>query len=185
MNPFNDPDVDLMLRFRAGDEAAFEELVRKHTRSVLALIGRYLRDASQAEDAAQDVFVKVYKARLSYEPRAKFSTWLFRIAVNHCLNELRARKNQPAAPAPEDELVAAASPEHPDDRMNRADLQAAVREALDALPENQRIAVILARYEELPYEEIAKAMNLSIEGVKSTIFRAKENLRQRLARFVK
>lgn len=180
----DDPDIDLMLRFQAGDESAFEELVKRHTRAVLGLVHRYLPDPSQAEDVAQEVFVKVFKARLSWEPQAKFSTWLFRITVNHCLNQIRARRHHGIVGTPEEELVETASPERPADRMNRADLQEAVRAALDALPESQRMAVILARYEELPYEEIGRVMGLSVEAVKSLVFRAKENLRQKLGSFV-
>ncbi len=182
---FSDPDIDLMLRFKAGDEAAFDTLVGKHTRSVLNIVARYLTDRSQAEDVAQDVFVKVYKARLKYEPAAKFTTWLFRITVNHCLNEIRSRRSQPVASAPMEELIEQPSPENPDDRMNSAELRSAVREALDGLPESQRMAVILARYQDLSYDEIAETMNLSLEAVKSLLFRAKENLKEKLKRFAK
>ena len=180
---FNDPDIDLMLRFKGGDEAAFEALVRKHTKSVLNIVFRYLVDRSQAEDVAQDVFVKVYKARAKYEPAAKFTTWLFRITVNHCLNELRSRRSQPLGSAPMEELIEQPSPENPDDRMNSVELKSAVREALDSLPENQRMAVILSRYQDLSYDEIAETMGLSLEAVKSLLFRAKENLKERLKRF--
>lgn len=178
-----DPDVELMLRFQKGDEPAFEELVRRHTRGVLNLVYRYLGDASRAEDVAQDVFVKVYRARMKYEPKAKFSTWLYRIAVNHCLNEIRSRRSQSAGATPIDDLLREPSGEHPDSRLTRAELQRAVKAAIDALPENQRMAVILARYEEMSYEEIAETMGMSLEAVKSVLFRAKENLKQSLARF--
>jgi RNA polymerase sigma-70 factor (ECF subfamily) len=181
---FNDPDIDLMLRFQAGDDRAFEELVQKHQRSVLNLVFRYLADRARAEDAAQDVFVKVYKARAKYEPQAKFTTWLFRVAVNHCLNEIRARKHQPNL-APIEEILEEPSPGNPDDRLNSAELRAAVREALDSLPANQRMAVILSRFHELSYEEIADAMDLSLQAVKSLLFRAKENLTERLRRFIR
>ncbi len=180
---FNDPDIDLMLRFKAGDEAAFEELVKKHTKSVLSIVYRYLVDRSQAEDVAQDVFVKVYKARVKYEPAAKFTTWLFRITVNHCLNEIRSRRSQPVGSAPMEELLEEPSPENPDDRMNSVELRNAVRDALDGLPESQRMAVILARYNDLSYDEIAETMSLSLEAVKSLLFRAKENLKMKLQRF--
>lgn len=178
-----DPDVDLMLRFQKGDERAFEELVGRHTRGVLNLVYRYLNDASRAEDVAQEVFVKVYKARMKYEPKAKFSTWLYRIAVNHCLNEIRSRRSQPAVAAPIDDLMQEPSGSDPDARMKRDELQAAVKEALAALPENQRVAVLLARYQDMSYEEIAETMGLSLEAVKSVLFRAKENLKISLARF--
>ena len=182
---FGDPDVELMLRFQKGDEQAFEELVRRHTRGVLNLVYRYPADASRAEDVAQDVFVKVYRARMKYEPKAKFSTWLYRIAVNHCLNEIRSRKSQPTGTTPIDDILEEPSGEHPDSHLSRSELQEAVKSAIDALPENQRMAVILARYEDMSYEEISEAMGMSLEAVKSVLFRAKENLKQSLARFAR
>lgn len=184
MSAFNDPDIGLMLRFQGGEEAAFEQLVLKHQKGVLNVVYRYLGDRALAEDAAQEVFIKVYRARRSYRPQAKFSTWLYRIAVNHCLNEIRARRSAPSGPAPIEEIVEEPDGQHPDARMNKEDLQRAVKEAIASLPENQRVAVILARYEELSYEEIAEALQVSLEAVKSLLFRAKENLRQRLARYV-
>jgi RNA polymerase sigma-70 factor (ECF subfamily) len=172
-----------MLRFQKGDEAAFETLVHRHTRAVLGLVYRYLGDATRAEDVAQDVFVKVYKARMKYEPKAKFSTWLYRIAVNHCLNEIRARKSQPAVAAPVDDLLEHPSAEDPDARLERRELAAAVKAAIDGLPDNQRMAVLLSRFADMSYEEIGDSMGLSLEAVKSVLFRAKENLQRALARF--
>jgi RNA polymerase sigma-70 factor, ECF subfamily len=180
---YADPDVALMLRVQTGDEAAFEALVHKHTRAVLNLVYRYLGDASRAEDVAQDVFVKVYRARMKYEPKAKFSTWLYRIAVNHCLNEIRARKSQPAVAAPVNDLLEHPSAEDPDARLRQGELREAVKAAIDALPDNQRMAVLLSRYEDMTYDQIAETMGLSLEAVKSVLFRAKENLKQALARF--
>jgi RNA polymerase sigma-70 factor (ECF subfamily) len=180
---YADPDIELMLRFQEGDEAAFEELVHKHTRGVLNLVFRYLADASRAEDVSQDIFVKVYRARMKYEPKAKFSTWLYRIAVNHCLNEIRARKSQPAVSAPVNDLLEQPSGEDPDARISRSELQQAVKSAIDSLPENQRMAVILARYEDMSYDEIAETMGMSLEAVKSVLFRAKENLKQALSKY--
>jgi RNA polymerase sigma-70 factor (ECF subfamily) len=183
--PHPDPDVALMLRFQRGDEAAFEELVKRHTRPVLNLVYRYVGDASRAEDVAQDIFVKVYRARMKYEPKAKFSTWLYRVAVNHCLNDIRSRKSQPSLAAPINDLLEHPSGEDPDARLRREELRRAVKDALDALPENQRMAVLLARYEELSYEQIAETMGMSLEAVKSVLFRAKENLQRALARFAR
>jgi RNA polymerase sigma-70 factor (ECF subfamily) len=182
---YSDPDIELMLRFQKGEERAFEELVRKHTRGVLNLVYRYLGDATRAEDVSQDIFVKVYRARMKYEPKAKFSTWLYRIAVNHCLNEIRSRRSQPAVSAPSDELFEHPSGDHPDRQLSRVELQRAVKAAIDALPENQRMAVILARYEDMSYEEIAATMGLSLEAVKSVLFRAKENLQLALAKYAR
>lgn len=178
-----DPDVELMLRFQKGDATAFEALVHRHTRAVLNLVYRYLGDASRAEDVAQDVFVKVYRARMKYEPKAKFTTWLYRIAVNHCLNEIRARKAQPAVAAPINDLLEHPSAEDPDARLRQGELREAVKAAIDSLPDNQRMAVLLSRYEEMSYDQIAETMGLSLEAVKSVLFRAKENLQRALARF--
>ena len=180
---YADPDIELMLRFQKGDEPAFEELVKKHTRGVLNLVYRYLGDTSRSEDVSQDIFVKVYRARMKYEPKAKFSTWLYRIAVNHCLNEIRARKSQPALAAPVNDLLEQPSGEDPDARISRSELQQAVKAAIDSLPENQRMAVILARYEDMSYDEIAETMGMSLEAVKSVLFRAKENLKQALSKY--
>jgi len=179
---YSDPDIELMLRFQGGDGRAFEELVRRHSRGVLNLVYRYLGHAASAEDAAQDVFVKVYRARKKYQPKAKFSTWLYRIAVNHCLNEIRSRRAQPASAAPINDLLEEPSATPPDAQLRQQELRRDVKEAIDALPENQRMAVILSRYQEMSYEEIAAAMDLSIEAVKSVLFRAKENLKLRLAK---
>lgn len=178
-----DPDVALMLRFQKGHEGAFEELVHRHTRAVLNLVYRYLGDASRAEDVAQDIFVKVYRARMKYEPKAKFTTWLYRIAVNHCLNEIRAGKSRPSLGAPVNDLLEHPAAEDPDARLHRQELREAVKGAIDALPENQRMAVLLSRYEDMSYDEIAETMGLSLEAVKSLLFRAKENLQRALARF--
>jgi RNA polymerase sigma-70 factor (ECF subfamily) len=184
MSPdFADPDIELMLRFQKGETRCFEELVNKHTRGVLNLVFRYLGDASRAEDVAQDIFVKVYRARMKYEPKAKFSTWLYRIAVNHCLNEIRSRKSQPSLATPINDMLEEPEGDNPDARIARTELRDAVKAAIDSLPENQRMAVILARYEDMSYDEIAEAMGMSLEAVKSVLFRAKENLKLALAKF--
>ena len=180
---YSDPDIELMLRFQKGEERCFEELVHKHTRGVLNLVYRYLGDASRAEDVSQDIFVKVYRARMKYEPKAKFSTWLYRIAVNHCLNEIRARKSQPSLSVPINDLLEEPEGENPGTRLSKSELRDAVKKAVDSLPENQRMAVILARYEDMSYDEIAETMGMSLEAVKSVLFRAKENLKLALSKF--
>lgn len=185
MAPREDPDVELMLRFQKGDEEAFEELVRRHSRGILNLVYRYLGDATAAEDAAQEVFVKVYRARKRYRPEARFSTWLYRIAVNHCLNEIRARRMHLSAPSPADDLIEEKGTTPVDRRLRQDELRREVKEAVDSLPERQRMAVILSRFHEMSYAEIAETMKMSLEAVKSVLFRAKENLRQRLGRYAR
>ncbi len=180
-----DPDIDVMLRFQRGDEKAFETLVTRHQRNVLNLIYRYLGNASQADDAAQEVFIKLYRARDKYTPKAKFSTWLYRITVNHCLNEIRSRKSQPTSVAPIEEVTEEGQTASPDDQIHQGELRQTVKEAIDSLPENQRMAVILARYEEMSYEEIAETMKTSLEAVKSLLHRAKESLQQKLSGYYK
>ena len=182
----DDPDIEVMLRFQGGDEEAFETLVTRHQRNVLNLIYRYLGNAAQAEDAAQEVFLKLYRARHKYTPQARFSTWLYRITVNHCLNEIRARKSQPVSISPIEELIGEGerAAGAPDDRIRQTELRQAVMEAIDALPENQRMAVILARYEEMSYEEISKTMKTSLEAVRSLLHRAKESLQEKLSGYL-
>jgi RNA polymerase sigma-70 factor (ECF subfamily) len=172
---FGDPDVALMLRFQRGDAAAFDALVARHQKAVLNIAWRYCGDRVTAEDLAQEIFVKVWRAKSSYQPSAKFSTWLYRIAVNRCLNELRSRPKKASVPV--EETVEGAERAAPGDDLDRAEVREAVRRAVDELPANQRMAVILSRFHELPYEEIAEAMAVSLEAVKSLLFRARENLK--------
>jgi len=189
-----DPDAALMKRVTQGDQRAFEELVEKYKQPVFNLIYRTLPDAAEAEDLAQACFVQVYKAASRYRVEAKFTTWLFTIARNLCLNEIRRRSRHPA-----DSLDASASPDedapapqHEDarivgapDRLMRDELVSKVSEALGELPENQRSAVLMFQEQELSYEEIAEIMGCSLSATKSLIHRAREALKQRLKPYLK
>jgi RNA polymerase sigma-70 factor, ECF subfamily len=184
-----DPDAALMLRVKQGDGAAFTTLVEKYKQPVLNLVWRTLRDATEAEDLAQNVFVQVYKSAGRYQPSAKFSTWLFTIARNLCLNELRRRSRHPADSLDQTHDGADDQPllqvedkreASPPDQMLRGELEGKVDEALAALPENQRTALLLCRQEELSYEEIAKVLDCSLSATKSLIHRARETLKQKL-----
>ena len=184
-----DPDTALMLRAKQGDSGAFTELVEKYKQPVMNLAFRTLRDLTEAEDLAQNVFVQVWKAAPRYEPTAKFSTWLFTIARNLCLNEIRRRTRHPAESLDqtrddaddqplyqvEDKRVAPATEE-----LLRGELVEKVDAALAALPENQRTALLLCRQEELSYEEIAAVLDCSLSATKSLIHRARETLKLRL-----
>lgn len=184
-----DPDAVLMLRVKRGDSAAFAELVDKFKQPVINLAYRTLHDLTEAEDLAQNVFVQVYKSAARYEPSAKFSTWLFTITRNLCLNEIRRRARHPAdsldQPAAEmddhplrqveDKGVAS-----PPEQLLRGELEEKVERALAELPENQRTALLLCRQEELSYEEIAEVLGCSLSATKSLIHRARETLKARL-----
>ncbi len=188
-----DPDAALMLRVKGGDIRAFESLMEKYKQPVINLVYRTLHDLSEAEDLAQNVFVQVYKSAHRYEVSARFSTWLFTIARNLCLNELRRRSRHPAesldATSPDGEQPArqfedrrsTSAPDH----LLQSELDAKIQEALDALPENQRIALLLCRQDELSYEEIARVLGCSLSATKSLIHRGRETLKDRLKPYLR
>jgi RNA polymerase sigma-70 factor (ECF subfamily) len=173
----------------AGDDRAFEQLVERHQRLVVGTVGRMLGSGSDAEDIAQQVFVRVWKNAKRYEPRAKFTTWLLKITRNLVFNELRRRSRHPQVPLQseseeeerplkDDQAVA------PDASLLERELQEAVDAAIANLPETQRMAVILRRYDELSYEDIAETLDQSVSAVKSLLFRARTELRENLKRYL-
>ncbi|MFO1497817.1 MAG: sigma-70 family RNA polymerase sigma factor [Verrucomicrobiota bacterium] len=194
MSGYLDPDADLMLRVRQGDMEAFEGLVEKYKQPITNLIARTLQDPTEAEDLAQNVFVQVFKSAHRYKASAKFSTWLYTIARNLCLNEIRRRSRHPA-----DSLDA----EHPDqedhpfrqyedkkvdsapDRLLQSELVGKVEKAIRDLPETQRTALLLCREEELSYEEIAVVLGCSLSATKSLIHRGRETLKQKLKPYLR
>ena len=182
-------DIRLMGLAGEGDMAAFEQLVERHQRLVIGTVGRMLGTNSDAEDIAQQVFVRVWKNAKRYEPRAKFTTWLLKITRNLVFNELRRRSRHPAVPFQSeiDEEERPLKDEHavsPDDSLLEHELREAVDAAIAQLPETQRMAVILRRYEELSYEEIAETLDQSVSAVKSLLFRARTELRENLKRYL-
>jgi RNA polymerase sigma-70 factor (ECF subfamily) len=187
-------DVQLMLDVKAGDEQSFELLLRKYRTPLVNFLYRMVRDSAVAEDLAQEVFFRVYRARKEYAPSAKFTTWMFRIATNLALNSVRDNRyrqmeismdhtvetgedEQPAmqvpdrAPSVEQQLVA----------RTRSEM---ILRAIHALPEKQRAAVLLHKYQELDYDEIARILECSESALKSLLFRAYETLRVELAPLV-
>lgn len=187
--PEDAEDIRLMGLAGDGDMAAFEQLVERHQRMVIGTVGRMLGTNSDAEDIAQQVFVRVWKNLKRYEPRAKFTTWLLKITRNLVFNELRRRSRHPAVPlqSETDEEERPLKDEHavsPDATLLEHELQDAVDAAIAQLPETQRMAVILRRYEELSYEEIAEALDQSVSAVKSLLFRARTELRENLKRYL-
>ncbi len=188
----SDPGAQLMLAYQAGSEEAFDELVRQYSGQVYALVTRFVGSSADSEDLVQETFLRVVRSRERYVPTAKFSTWLYRIVFNLCVSrsERSARRERTADELDPDEAAGSARADgdprasDPAVRAERADVVRAVRGAVAALPETQRVALILAKYHELPYAEIAEVLGSSEKAVKSMIHRARENLRERLAPFL-
>jgi RNA polymerase sigma-70 factor (ECF subfamily) len=187
----SDPSTALMLRVRDGDAGAFEELVGLWQDRLVTLFRHHTGDHSSAEDLAQEVFLRVYRARAGYQPTAKFSTWIHTIA-NNVASDLRQRAyrrlergvpiNVSASQSGIglEQLAIAASGQRPARQADRGELQDIVQRAIAGLGDNQRMAVLLAKFEECSYDEIAAAMGLSVAAVKSLLHRAREQLRQTL-----
>jgi RNA polymerase sigma-70 factor (ECF subfamily) len=191
-SPMADLDAPLMQAFQAGDLSAFDTLVDRHRARVVRLAYRYLGDENSAEDLAQETFLRVYRSKHTWKPAARFSTWLHRVTVNACLNELRARRARrgvetTASLGPDGTLPQESSDPKapaPGDALLRAELAEKVRAAIAKLPDDQRVAVLLSKYEDLSYRELADALDRSVPAVKSLLVRARENLRQSLEAYL-
>ncbi len=185
-----DLDAALMVRFRNGDELAFAELVERYKRPVFNFVCRQIGMYGDAEDIAQNVFVQIFRSADRYEPSAKFTTWMFTIARNLCLNEFRRRQRHPLQSMndtslrkdPNDSSPQFADPSAHSPAIQSADneIQDRIMSAIQKLPENQRAAVLLCRYEGLSYEDIAKILQISIGATKSLLHRARETLKEEL-----
>jgi RNA polymerase sigma-70 factor (ECF subfamily) len=180
-----------MLDVKAGDDASFNLLLQKYRTPLINFLFRMVRDSATAEDLAQEVFLRVYRARKQYSPSAKFTTWLFRIATNLALNSVRDNRHRQMdvsidAPVEEDEapLQLPAREMRIDEHMIERDRAEFIRQAISSLPEKQRAAVLLHKYEEMDYAEIAKILECSESALKSLLFRAYETLRVQLAPLV-
>lgn len=188
-----DNDAALMLRVQQGDLAAFETLVETYRQPVFNFIQRTLRDADETEDVAQQVFVQVWKAAPRYRVASRFSTWLFTIARNLCLNELRRRSRHPAESldAPVETADGPFERDFADaahgvtDQVLLTELTAKIDEALADLPESQRSAILLVREKNLPYEDIARILEVSVSATKSLIHRGRETLKRRLKAYLR
>jgi RNA polymerase sigma-70 factor, ECF subfamily len=184
-------DVQLMLDVKAGDDASFNLLLQKYRTPLINFLFRMVRDSATAEDLAQEVFLRVYRARKQYSPSAKFTTWLFRIATNLALNSVRDNRHRQMdvsidASVEDDEapLQLPAREMRIDEHMIERDRAEFIRQAISSLPEKQRVAVLLHKYEEMDYAEIAKILECSESALKSLLFRAYETLRVQLAPLV-
>lgn len=186
-----DQDLELMLLVRQGDAESFEVLLRRYRAPLVNFFVRMVHDRALAEDLAQEVFLRVYQARHRYQPEARFTTWLYRIATNLALNAIRDRKGSVASNEFDEQgnesEVARVVDEKPvaDQQMMQSDRERIIREAVEALPEKQCAAVILHKYQDVNYRQISKVLGVSESAVKSLLFRAYESLRERLEPLMK
>ncbi len=176
-----DPDVQLMLKAGRGNHQSFEELVLKHQKAVLNAAYRYTGNPSVAEELAQEVFVRVYRAASSYRPEARFSTWLFTIVRNVCSNYRMREGKRDYQMDPDADLPSISqSQENPEQRAMRRELEHKIQEAILSLPETLRLPLILSQFQQMPYEEIARVLELSVAAVKVRVHRARRALAERL-----
>ena len=184
---------DLMCRVTAGDKQAFEALVNRHQRPVLNFVFRFLGDRAEAEDLTQEVFLRVWKSSKNYKPDAKFTTWLYRIAINLCINRQKAlrmrrwfsvsethsqKQNSEEAIFPDEGSETVSAENH----LINSEQSRRLLNALNDLPTSQRLAIVLKIYDGLSYHEISQLMNRSVSAVDSLLIRAKKNLRKKLAK---
>jgi RNA polymerase sigma-70 factor (ECF subfamily) len=183
-------DLLWMEQIKNGDTDALRELIEAHQHRIVGAVAKMLGDESDAEDIAQQVFLRVWKSASRYEPTAKFTTWLYKITRNLVFNELRRRRRHPTqsmdASSEDDRPFQAPDPgaKAPDTSLLDDEMQTAIQRAIDALPEIQRMAIVLRRYDDVSYEEIAEILELSVPAVKSVLFRARTELREKLKQYL-
>jgi len=186
-------DAEVMLRVKTGDESAFSYLVQKYRRPMVSFMYRMCHNPAAAEELAQEVFLRVYRSRTSYEPTAKFSTWIYRIASNLAVNHARDTRHERAEKSvrlDEPDPETGTTPDLPDtslsaeDQILRQERMNRIRAKVQALPERQRMAVIMHKYQQMDYRQIAEVLKLSESATKSLLFRAYETLREQLKEFV-
>ena len=191
-----DPDVQLMLRVREGQDAAFGELVNRYQNRLVSVFMHLIGDRGVAEDLTQDVFLRIYRARNGYEPTAKFSTWVFRIAQNLASSDRRSKGRRKEVPLkttdsgslgarPQEQLFKEKSALMPTRQIDRGELQERVQSALETLNERQKLAILLHKFEEMSYDDIAETMEMTPSAVKSLLSRARESLRAQMESYMK
>lgn len=187
-----DPDTRLMVKFKEGDRSAFEILFEKYHRPILNFCYRFLKDQFDAEEVAQETFIQMYRAAPDYQPLTKFSTWLYTIAKNICLNRLRKGRIDTLSDIEvmdnegllqQDKL--GSSDPTPHQELEQKELAGIVKKAVEGLPESLRLPLILRRYQELSYEEIAQVVGISVTAVKLRLYRARRLLAEALAPYIK
>ncbi len=186
-------DAQVMLRVKAGDQSAFDFLVQKYRRPLVSFMYRMARNSAAAEDLAQEVFLRVYRSRESYEASAKFTTWLYRIATNLAVNHARDTRHerpevQVSLDEPDEEtgttIEVSDGKQTVEQAMVRRERMLAIRSKVEALPEQQRMAVIMHKYQQMDYKQIAEVLKKSESATKSLLFRAYETLREQLKEYV-
>jgi len=187
------PSEELMARIARGDEDAFEILVNRHQTSILNLVYRFIGDRTQAKDLAQEVFMRVWQSAKSYEPKAKFTTWIYRITANLCFNELKSARRKKWFSfnwSDEDgehtfEETLSDNAPSAEDLLLEKERSRQISDALQSLPDNQRMALVLKRYDDLSYQEIAQVIGCSVSAVESLLVRAKRTLQEKLKNYEK
>lgn len=192
--PHDDPDVQLMLRFQKGELEAFQQLFNKYSSSVVNFAFRFVGSRERAEELTQEVFLQVYRWQERYEPKAKFSTWLFKIANNHCLNEVRKGEYKVSRESLDSQLdsegeerereLPDTNPRKGDEILAAKQVAGKIQKILHRLPESQRSALMLSRLEGLSYQEVAEVLGTTEKAVKSLVFRATQSLREGLKEFL-
>jgi len=186
-------DAEMMLRVKAGDDSAFDYLVQKYRRPIISFMYRMAHNSAAAEDLAQEVFLRVYRSRANYEPSAKFSTWLYRIATNLGVNfarDTRHERPENITNLDEPDEESGQTPDLADktptieEEILRRERLAAIRQKVEALPDRQKMAVLMHKYQQMDYRQIAEVLKLSESATKSLLFRAYETLRTQLREFV-
>ncbi|HZQ20269.1 MAG TPA: sigma-70 family RNA polymerase sigma factor [Terriglobales bacterium] len=186
-------DAEVMLRVKAGDDSAFNYLIQKYRRPIINFMYRMAHNPAAAEDLAQEVFLRVYRSRSSYEASAKFTTWLYRIATNLGMNYVRDTRHERPENTMNLDVADAETGQAPDladkapnieEKILRRERLKAIREKVEALPERQKMAVLMHKYQQMDYRQIAEVLKLSESATKSLLFRAYETLRQQLKEFV-
>ncbi len=181
-------DIELMLRAKSGDDSAFTELMRRHYKGVVNYIYRFTNDKGNSEDLAQEVFLRVYRSVKRYKPQAKFSTWLYKIATNLCITHVRSGNRGQNVSLDEMQEntgdLGDFTSEDPSDFTFRREIGNTIFEALKSLPKRERVAIILCKYEDLPYEEVAEVIGCTIGAVKTYVHRGRMKLIKKLKSYL-
>lgn len=178
-----DEDITWMLKVKRGDISAFEQIMKKYEKPVVNTVYRLVGNRIRAEEIAQEAFIRVYNSAKKYRPKAKFSTWLYRIVTNLCLDDLRKKKNNPVISFSDQILDTEQSLQNI--FLEKKELNCLIREAIDALPKRQRIAVTLREYNGLSYKEISKVLRCSPKAVESLLYHARLGLKEKLMPYFK